>query len=521
MIAKFFRTESTFDDLLKPYRERADRIMVGMNVFLMVVCLAIAPIRDTYIDALLVGLPTLLLSYVLMRQRPGALLTRVYMGCAFMAFTGLIIHQTGGDIEGHFSAFGLVGVLLYYRDWRIILAATVAVYLHHLVLGYAQTLGVPIYVFDDNRFWLLFGVHVAYFLPFIGMMMFLSIWLRREGYEAQRVIDLAQRIVQGDLGNKVLTEQHDFKQPLIHSVLAMKNRLLDLLKVMPVPAVVVRVDQSRIVSVNESWVKTLGPVENFDSDFNLSPIWVEQGTWDLLIDKIEQQNTRLLGKEELPLKRADGRHVLCEVSLILHEDAEPVMAIMTVEDITERRKGEETMERLAFNDLLTGLPNRTRLQAVLGEAFNDWNDTQTPFTLAALDLDGFKPVNDTYGHDAGDEVLRAVASRFNSVKREGDVIARQGGDEFVLVIRNNGDLVKGIEITERFIKALDDLIHLRNLNVQVKVGSSAGVAVVDPDDHDVEAVLRRADQALYQAKEAGKNQVIGTQHVQESGSMAE
>jgi len=518
MIPNYFKAEASFDELLNPYRIHADKVMVYMNVFLMVVCLCLAPINNTYFDALLLGGPTLFLSYILMSKHSGTLLTRVYMGCAFMTYTGLIIHQTGGDIEGHFSAFGLIGVLLYYRDWRTILAATVFIYLHHLILGYSQTLGVPVYVFDTSHFWLLFGVHVAYFLPFVGMMMFLSVWLRREGYEQQKVIDLAQHIVQGNLVNNEHIDAYGFEQPLILSVLAMKTRLLDLLKVMPVPAVVIRVDEAKIVSVNQSWIRTLGPVENFDSDFNFSSIWVESGVWSAFIDKLTLKNTNLLEKEELHLKRADGKLILCQISLILHTDVEPAMAIMTVEDITKRREAEQTMEKLAFNDLLTGLPNRTRLQAELGEAFSNWENQQTPFTVVALDLDGFKPVNDTYGHDAGDEVLKAVASRFNSVKRNGDLIARHGGDEFLLIIHANANLDKGIEIAERFVRCLDEPIRLRNSKTQVKVGSSAGVTVVAQGDNDVEAVLRRADQALYQAKGAGKNQVISASCVEKTFS---
>ncbi|MGD1703191.1 ATP-binding protein [Dapis sp. BLCC M229] len=157
--------------------------MVGMNFFLLNVCLALAPLQGTFVAVLFVGLPTLLLSIWLMRQHPGTLVARLFMGCGFMIYTGLIIHQNGGMTEAHFSAFGLIGVLLYYRDWRTIVAATVFIYLHHLVLGYTQTLGLPIYVFANSHFWLMFSIHVAYFLPFVGMMAYLAIWLRREGYE--------------------------------------------------------------------------------------------------------------------------------------------------------------------------------------------------------------------------------------------------------------------------------------------------------------------------------------------------
>lgn len=179
MIGKILATEAAFDPYLKPYRVRADQIMVMMNWFLMAVCLGLAPMNGTFLAALAIGMPTVLMALWLQRQYPGTLATRLFMASGFMVFTGLIIHQSAGEIEAHFSAFGLIGVLLYYRDWRTIVIATLVIYLHHLILGYAQTLGSPVYVFNNARFWTTFVIHVAYFLPFIGMMVYLSIWLRR------------------------------------------------------------------------------------------------------------------------------------------------------------------------------------------------------------------------------------------------------------------------------------------------------------------------------------------------------
>ena len=201
IIAKLIRrpldSEAAFDPLLQGYRQHADRVMVGMNLFLTLVCLAIAPMRDTWLAFFAIGVPTLGLSYGFMRYHSGKLITRLFMSCAFMAYTGLIIHQSGGDIEAHFAAFGLIAILLYYRDWRVILNATLFIYLHHLVLGYAQTLGLPIFVFDDSRFWLLFWLHITYFLPFIALLLYLSVMLRREGAESQSVILYANSIAQG------------------------------------------------------------------------------------------------------------------------------------------------------------------------------------------------------------------------------------------------------------------------------------------------------------------------------------
>jgi diguanylate cyclase (GGDEF)-like protein len=507
MITRLFAAEAAFDPLLAPFRVRADRIMVAMNLFLLFVCALLAPLRSSWMEWLLIGVPTLLLSFFLLRHHPGALLTRLFMASSFMVFTGLIIHQTGGDIEAHFSAFGLIGVLLYYRDWRTIAAATVVIYLHHLILGYAQTLGSPVFVFDSPDFWPLFALHVAYFLPFVGMMGYLAIWLRREGYESQHVIDLAKQIVQGNLMEENIAKT-EADTPLINAVRLMKSRLLDLLRVMPIAAAVIRIDTDRIVNVNTAWVRTIGPIDTRHTQFGQSPIWADQDTWRLLVRRLHEARDKLIDKVEVVLRKSDGSPILCELSMILHEDIVPVMAILTVEDITLRRRAEETMQRLAFRDMLTDLPNRTSLHMTLELAIQDWKSRKRPFAVIMMDLDGFKPVNDQYGHDAGDEVLRVIGARLNTTNREGDLVSRLGGDEFAVVLQDCPTDKLAREIAQRFIAAVSCPIHLSGVNKTIHVGASAGVAhIADGGDETAEALLKRADEALYAAKRAGKNRV--------------
>ncbi|WP_371324539.1 GGDEF domain-containing protein [Dechloromonas sp. ZY10] len=507
MIGRLLAAETAFDPLLHPYRVRADRIMVGMNVFLLFVCLVLAPLRATFLSVLLVGLPTLSLAFWLNRAHAGALATRLFMASGFMIFTGLIIHQTGGDIEAHFSAFGLIGVLLYYRDWRTIVVATVVIYLHHLVLGYAQSLGAPIYVFDNDRFWATFGIHIAYFLPFIGMMVYLAIWLRREGYESQHVIALAQRILQGNLVEDEQPVSDEANMPLITAVRMMKARLLDLLRVMPVAAAVIRIDTETIVSVNEAWVRTIGTLDDSQTRFGASPIWADPATWDSLMARMREASYKLLDKIEVMLRKADGTPFLCELSLILHEEIDPVMAILTIEDITLRRKTEQTMQRLAYRDMLTDLPNRVSLHAAIELALEQWRERSIPCAVVMMDLDGFKPVNDTYGHDAGDEVLRVIGARLQHVNRASDVAARLGGDEFAIVLNDCPGAAAAAEVARRLIEAVARPIRLAVTNVTVKVGASAGVAHVSAGEADPEVLLKNADCALYAAKAGGKNRV--------------
>jgi len=505
MIGKLLNNEAEFDALLQPYRVRADRIMVGMNLFLMAVCFAMVPMNNTLGAALVIGVPTVIMSIWLQRYYAGSLATRLFMASGFMIFTGLIIHQSAGDIEGHFSAFGLIGVLLYYRDWRTIVLATVVIYLHHLILGYVQTLGAPIYVFDNDRFWTTFLIHIAYFLPFIGMMVYLSIWLRREGYQGQHVIALAQKIIQGNLVEDEAPQGDDGQMPLITAVRLMKSRLLDLLRVMPVAAAVIRIDTDTVVSVNEAWERTIGPFDNTNSGIRKSPIWAAPDAWEDLLRKMHEAKDNLLNKIEIVLHRVDGDPIICELSLILHDDVKPVMAILTIEDITFRREAEETMSRLAYRDMLTDLPNRLSLQAAQEIAFNAWHDVKTPFAVIMMDLDGFKPINDTYGHDAGDEVLRVIGARIKNSNRHLDVAARLGGDEFAIVINNCPDGAVASQVAQRFVDTLSRPIILRETKLTINVGVSAGVAHIESGGENADEVLKNADTALYKAKSAGKN----------------
>jgi diguanylate cyclase (GGDEF)-like protein len=174
------------------------------------------------------------------------------------------------------------------------------------------------------------------------------------------------------------------------------------------------------------------------------------------------------------------------------------------EDVTEQRQAQERISFLARHDLLTGLPNRGVLREELERALAS-NRRGESLALLCLDLDRFKPVNDTYGHAAGDELLRQVAARLRDCVRETDVMARMGGDEFAVVQRG---VVQPEGSTRLARRIIDVLTRPFDLNGHVvHIGTSVGVAMAPADGEDSETLLRHADLALYRAKSDGRGQL--------------
>jgi two-component system, cell cycle response regulator len=164
----------------------------------------------------------------------------------------------------------------------------------------------------------------------------------------------------------------------------------------------------------------------------------------------------------------------------------------------------ETLEHAALTDALTGMQNRRYFDDALKEYLGEFKRIGKPVGLMVLDLDHFKSVNDTHGHDVGDEVLRRVAQCLKDFTRYHDVAARVGGEEFA-VVAPNMDLDGLKKFAERIRKAIAELV-IESGNVRLKVTSSFGLALWDSRESG-EAFYKRADQMLYAAKEQGRNRV--------------
>ena len=235
--------------------------------------------------------------------------------------------------------------------------------------------------------------------------------------------------------------------------------------------------------------------------------WLDRPLADLLTSDNEALQGWLSAPDDVPLRcryRAeDGRERHCRLAARpIHRDDTLVGYRGTATDVTEETEAQARIQHLSLHDALTGLANRNRMQEYLSAVLEPLAHAPSPLTLLYIDLDRFKPVNDTLGHAAGDEVLLQVAERLRICTREHDLIARVGGDEFVMVLVGLSQR-EGVErLCARIVEALDDPFYYDQQ--RVFIGASIGVAVAPADATNANELLRCADIALYQAKADGR-----------------
>ena len=204
---------------------------------------------------------------------------------------------------------------------------------------------------------------------------------------------------------------------------------------------------------------------------------------------------------EIEAKRKDGTEFPVELSLAALKLKDKWNAVGIVRDITERKMMEEALKQMAHHDALTGLPNRRLLMEILSLALAQARRHKNKLAILFLDLDGFKYINDTLGHDIGDELLKEVAERMRRSVRESDTVARIGGDEFNILLADIADADDISGIAKKIVDAIKEpfLIRGHKLHSSVSIGIS-----IYPDDADtMEALFKSADIAMYYAKREG------------------
>lgn len=258
-----------------------------------------------------------------------------------------------------------------------------------------------------------------------------------------------------------------------------------------------------IVEVNDAFVRNTG----FSREEAIGKTSVEIGLWVDASEREEIVAALLRGESivarETRIRRKDGSIMFCLFSSkrITLEQGECI--ISTIQNVTERKRAEETILHMATHDSLTDLPTmnlaRDRLEMAMAQA----RRTGCVMAVLFVDVDRFKEINDTRGHDAGDRALKAIASRIAARVRESDTVARIGGDEFLVILSNLKSREDSRVVAAKIIEAFSSPVELDAENVSVTV--SVGIACFGDDGTTADTLIKAADVAMYRVKREGKN----------------
>ena len=277
----------------------------------------------------------------------------------------------------------------------------------------------------------------------------------------------------------------------------------------PTTALVLDPATRRIIALNPAGERSLGYMLDELKDVTFDAIFAADGAdGPALVRRLQESHSRSPVEMRQTCKDGSTRNVEA-TCYPLNLDHSTVLAV-AVHDVTVRRKVEthllekhQELDHLAHHDQLTGLPNRLYLQAHLPEAIEEAREKGTVLAVLFLDLDRFKHVNDSRGHETGDKLLKTVAQRIRATMRSTDVVVRMGGDEFVVIL-------KGVKSTDQVNEAAGRINHALAAPMVVDGRTivttvSIGVALYPHDGTDMGELLRHSDTAMYQAKDRGRN----------------
>ncbi len=261
----------------------------------------------------------------------------------------------------------------------------------------------------------------------------------------------------------------------------------------------------RIVYANNRCVEVMGYTQEefYDPDFNFVSLITPEDR-DLVMNNFKKHSNGIdLDPYEYTLVTRYGEEIASIITTRLVNYEGETAILGTVTDITERKHAEERLTYIATHDSLTGLPNRSLFYDRLQHAVHNARRNGLGVAVAFLDLDGFKSVNDTYGHEKGDFLLQDVASRLNGCVRESDSVARLGGDEFTFIFEKVRHPDDAITIAEKIIESLSKPFKINGELVYIT--ASIGISLYPKDGDETSELIKKADTAMYAAKDLAQN----------------
>ncbi|MDD2926243.1 EAL domain-containing protein [Rhodoferax sp.] len=282
------------------------------------------------------------------------------------------------------------------------------------------------------------------------------------------------------------------------------RRTIALLDSLPDPAWLSDRDQ-RLIAVNEAYRQLSGRDEQQILGQTVSDIWPESSAQVLLQLDAKALSSRVQQRCEATQEVAGGslRHFEYISTPVLDDKGQLAGVAGVARDITQLHVDQERIRYLAEHDILTDLPNRALLGNRMSVALADALGTQAPLAVLFLDLDHFKFVNDTLGHEIGDQLLQQVSQRMRANLDQRDTISRQGGDEFAVLMQGFKHLSRVAIVAQRLIDTIKAPFMVEGH--ELMVGVSIGISAYPQDGADISTLLKNADTAMYQAKAAGGN----------------
>lgn len=269
----------------------------------------------------------------------------------------------------------------------------------------------------------------------------------------------------------------------------------------PVGISITRARDHTLIAVNDAWLELMGyqrheVIGRTRTELNL---WADLAERDALSDLISKSGS--LRNIEVRYRRKTGEHSVLFGALEVIEVAGERYVLGTAFDISDRKRAEDRYQHLATHDALTDLPNRALLLDRLGQAIRNAERHRSRVAVLFVDLDGFKSINDNFGHRMGDELLKSIAVRLTISIRDADTVARLGGDEFVVILDSWHTIEEVSALADKLCLAFIAPFEVNGR--QIRQRASVGVSVYPDDGLDGATLLDKADRVMYRAKQQG------------------